>query len=481
MGSLPLKTISGYTSSKDFRLLQKVIGRVKDLSFQTYVQNQRQKEGFSNTNKAQITRAEIELLWLKELVQKIKESGAKKRTEKSLGGTLLVIYPLIEELADEFRQYPATNKEHVIAIFGEYIARGKGQQKPVMKRMLHNMHEKGTAIRRQEHVTRSILEMQQRNHEGWFIVFNTLTVNAQDYEKVFENGSTCWIKYKQRLEYAIRGRKKQKGDELVLTTFATTQRGKKTRRLHIHAIHCMKNLPAGNKDPNTGALAPNKILLTCMIPFWPYGISYPVMVRLGAGDAFGQLNWRWPAEYVKDRWQPIPAKPPESLARYLTRDMTKKQESSSVMPWRTKTTRHLGTAFTSRLLAGMSNNQLTAVMNLPSSKEIKLMYLTLPINLLRNAAQKEWTDRKMNDGRTRAATWKQLCKLAPVPPITQRLGVECQNAAALKTQRWLDSDMHDNQDIVDLIKSRLPDIERNLLGWSPGCDRWIFAGNINRP
>ena len=124
----------------------------------------------------------------------------------------------------KFKQFPSTVESHCILLFGGFIPRREYLDKEVdfltklsksnpqsksiklkleeaenvrqyllsVKKMLRN---KTLKARKYELSTRLRYEMHFRLKQGWFVLFNTLTCDAQNIHRVFEAGSLDWSNY----------------------------------------------------------------------------------------------------------------------------------------------------------------------------------------------------------------------------------------------------------------------------------------------
>lgn len=92
--------------------------------------------------------------------------------------------------------------EHLNSIFG-VTAKRSSVGDPLIAAMIESIQAKSILARIREISWRIEEEVSLRASEGWYIIFNTLTVRPGDYKKVFENGSYCWRDYVRCVERAV--------------------------------------------------------------------------------------------------------------------------------------------------------------------------------------------------------------------------------------------------------------------------------------
>src|SRR6516165_3313245 len=120
-------------------------------------------------------------------------------------------------------------------------------------------------------IQRLMNAMRQAHADGWFIVFDTLTL-ADDRLEAFYDNPNALRQY-----------------------FCVPEYGTANGRLHFHAVHFMRTLPTGSVDPNFGRRVRNRRQLNSLQNTWPYGYSMPIAVRY-TQDAFSRSGWLWPVD-----------------------------------------------------------------------------------------------------------------------------------------------------------------------------------------
>ena len=251
-----------------------------------------------------------------------------------------------------------------------------------------------------------------RLRQGWYLIFDTLTVHPDRYSQVFSAGSTTYRDYIRRWRYAC-------GGADCHTSFGVVEPGSKTGRLHFHVLHFCRNLPGRSTDPNRDELHPFRREIVACKRFWTAGFSTPIAVRLDPRhDAFSRLGWRWPVEKCGRTWIPITSNSPDSVVGYMSKYVCKAYQTVEKPIWRIRMTRNLGTQQLTPLLQRLTLKELLQLMAMPSLPRIKGSdHLTaLPLTLVRRLAAKEALTRApMN---RRRLSW--LLELSPRPTLLER-------------------------------------------------------------
>lgn len=175
---------------------------------------------------------------------------------------------------------------------------------------------------------RLLQELRFSQEEGWFVVFDTLTLNDDRWDQFFATPTAIRDHCRKigRLINKRLGRKARDSYTDVFRYFVVPEFGKKGDRLHFHCLYFCKELPYGSYDPNVGqANAYRREIKSFKV--WEYGFSSPVAMRY-SGDAFTRAGWRWPVERDKKtgHFFPVPVKPADAVAFYVTKYATKNVE-----------------------------------------------------------------------------------------------------------------------------------------------------------
>src|SRR2546430_1306736 len=96
--------------------------------------------------------------------------------------------------------------------------------------------------------------MRQAHADGWFIVFDTLTLADDRLEAFYDNPNALRDYFRDigRMVLAAEGRKANDSHADCYQYFCVPEYGTANGRLHFHAVHFMRTLPTGSVDPNFG-------------------------------------------------------------------------------------------------------------------------------------------------------------------------------------------------------------------------------------
>src|SRR5258706_433394 len=97
-------------------------------------------------------------------------------------------------------------------------------------------------------------EMRQAHADGWFIVFDTLTLADDRLEAFYDNPNALREYFSDivRMVLAAESRKVNYSHADCYQYFCVPEYGTANGRLHFHAVHFMRTLPTGSVDPNFG-------------------------------------------------------------------------------------------------------------------------------------------------------------------------------------------------------------------------------------
>lgn len=251
-----------------------------------------------------------------------------------------------------------------------------------------------------EYAHRLFVELKTRIDQGWYVIMNTLTVRDAYYRDLFRTGNYYARDYVRSIDRAV-GRRlygsvraadaaKAAGDEYH-SYFGVVEAGGKTGRLHMHYIHCVKELPPGLSDPNLNNPVGTKEELSAMKAFWPYGFSTPKPIRMSPTDAYGKLGWMWPN--VRSKSGVLVSRPVSSfeaaalyVCGYVRKGITLNPIQRKEYPWRTKLNRNFG----KQMLTELANYNLKLAITGEITSHTKLIlpkgYPLPPRHLLRHTA-----------------------------------------------------------------------------------------------
>src|SRR4051794_41261131 len=103
-------------------------------------------------------------------------------------------------------------------------------------------------------IQRLMNAMRQAHADGWFIVFDTLTLADDRLEAFYDNPNALRDYFRDigRMVLAAEGRKANDSHADCYQYFCAPEYGTANGRLHFHAVHFMRTLPTGSVDPNFG-------------------------------------------------------------------------------------------------------------------------------------------------------------------------------------------------------------------------------------
>lgn len=212
-------------------------------------------------------------------------------------------------------------------------------KKPGLRDEVSDTLVRGTmAMRRAYTVERVLSAMDAAYRDGWFVVFDTLTL-ADDKLAEFYKSPTLALRdhFRNVRRLCMRGDAKRLGVSCKLSKekdyrdehgewfqyFCVPEYGSEKGRLHFHALYLMRSLPVDTVDPNAGRRVRNLRQVPSLQSVWGFGHSMPISVRY-AGDAFGRAGWLTP---VKPDGKPIDFKPPIAVALYVAKYVNKKVDA----------------------------------------------------------------------------------------------------------------------------------------------------------
>src|SRR2546429_629429 len=109
-------------------------------------------------------------------------------------------------------------------------------------------------------IQRLMNAMRQAHADGWFIVFDTLTLADDRLEAFYDNPNALRDYFRDigRMVLAAEGRKANDSHADCYQYFCVPEYGTANGRLHFHDVHFMRTLPTGSVDPNFGRRVRNR-------------------------------------------------------------------------------------------------------------------------------------------------------------------------------------------------------------------------------
>ena len=302
---------------------------------------------------------------------------------------------LLDDYPVKYRSFGAALRaygsveDHCRYIFGDYMPLVRqGAVKDTIAAAIYNSARKKTTRARVSQLMYLLTaEFEYALANGWFVVFNTLTVADWSHDIVFSKGSRAWTDYVRRVERASPG----------ATVFGVVEHGSKTGRLHIHCLHFLPSLPSGCVDPNAGLVHATNRVIDGFRRFWSYGHSMPIAVRLATRDSFSALGWRWPADIVDGRILPTDKKHYEAVVAYLIKYVSKSYaQPKEFYQWRTRRTRSLGLRQIESFLSCLKLTEIKVLLKYPAlmSSKTRCRSARVPLNLMRRQLCKSFLRRK---------------------------------------------------------------------------------------
>src|SRR5450830_1106649 len=173
-------------------------------------------------------------------------------------------------------------------------------------------------------IQRLMNAMRQAHADGWFIVFDTLTLADDRLEAFYDNPNALRDYFRDigRMVLAADGRKANDLHADCYQYFCVPEYGTANGRLHFHAVHFMRTLPTGSVDPNFGRRVRNRRQLNSLQNTWPYGYSMPIAVRY-TQDAFSRSGWLW---RVDAKGEPLKTTSYMAVGFYVAKYVNKKSD-----------------------------------------------------------------------------------------------------------------------------------------------------------
>lgn len=318
----------------------------------------------------------------------------------------------------EFSEFPPTNREHIQRLFNYYLSykRDFRRKERVLKDSgcsdlylrekfindfiqgrLDDLHLKTYRARRFEYINRMRMELRSRSQEGWFFIFNTLTVRTEDLDEVFvksqSSSDSAWRKYIRDFDNLCaissfgsvhKARQAKRSGVEYHKYFAVVEHGSLHGRLHIHVLHYVRNLPIGCLDPNRSKSVGVYEEIEFLKSLWSYGRSCPKALRYSSLDAFGRLGWKWPHKLKSGILVPLNAGSVDGIAFYMAKYMSKSFEEfkGDIRIWRIRLSKNLGLVLIKSKVRTLKKTILLKMLQFKVIP-IKICGLRIPLTLWR--------------------------------------------------------------------------------------------------
>lgn len=307
----------------------------------------------------------------------------------------------------------------------------------LIEKLIENMKISCIESRKTELKARLLLEAKYRVSQGWYCIFDTLTVKEHMQNDVFKKGSTIWTDYIRKIDRVIgitlhgdwrtAVAARAAGDEFHVY-FAVVERGHKKGTPHYHVLHFMKVLPYGCSDPNSGRSRPFHREIQSFKKYWrPYGFSTPIAVRFNNSDAYANDNWVFPIE--KDTGLAIKCGSPEQIIGYITKYIQKSYDEritrkEGFTQWRTKMSQSIGKNLSKKIMQNLTMLQCELILRIRSRKYLQFQNENLPLWTLKKLAMKKILNKK--NQQTPKKLWIQMTQLKPRDSFLKRVNAMIQ-------------------------------------------------------
>lgn len=277
-----------------------------------------------------------------------------------------------------FKLFPDTIEEHSKKLLGVYSKPRKIHNNPVFNKFMELFRDGNIKSRVRDLKALLFWESKMRIDQGWYFVFNTLTVTDASLKGVFDARSSAFSDYVRSVDRSVaksvagsyrKARRLYNSDNVDSDYhfyFAVVERGSVTGRPHIHVIHMMRDLPVGSYDPNKGLDLPRNREISLFKKFWKYGTSTPIAVRFNNADAYGRDGWRWPVKSTPSGYKSLDITDPCAIISYVSKYVSKSYQSNIMkgdyFPWRIRKSQRLGQAFLTKIVNKLNENQLLTMM-----------------------------------------------------------------------------------------------------------------------
>ena len=208
------------------------------------------------------------------------------------------------------RSYKEVSKAmRLLPKISEIFERFEIKERVVVKSLLSTyMSELVRKTRKREFIVRNLLEVSEAYEKGWYMVFQTLTIDPKKafdqgmeveeylfrgrkielYLKKLQNGVLLSMYPKKSLRQI---RKEVDKEELKVQNYfrySIVFEPHKNGRPHAHMLLFMKKLPVGvlTVDPNKNYNEKTRRQVVGFAKYWQHGFSMPIAVRFNKTDAY---------------------------------------------------------------------------------------------------------------------------------------------------------------------------------------------------
>ncbi len=356
----------------------------------------------------------------------------------------------LKNIKKELNQWDTIKKHWEKTTNTDYIKNVKIYN-PLEETMLSILEQSAIKARKQQILWRIRLGLREAHHNGWYIIFNTLTISTDKCNHVWNRQNRVFAKYIYQFD-KITGKDNH-------NYFAVVEEGSINSREHIHVIHTLKDIPNDWKtDPNKSKLIPTNRIIDQARSTWQYGFSSPIAVRINASDAYSRLNWQWPVTHTTSQQpQPIESGTSDKLASYVSKYLTKTLEHKGENSWKVKIRQKFGLTILNHSIKQLNNQQIKILLRLQNSRTIKILEKPIPLNLLKVSSHREMLKRLTKSKRFTLHTtltaqdsiMKRLSNLTQPTTIYNQ-----QNSTYVDQRKLQNTEISKIQDVFDIISDQ---------------------------
>lgn len=383
--------------NKEYRLYRGILSRSQRIEWQI--------ENNKELPEDIVLHAEVNIKLLKQLKERLTRLVSNNIItpvpDAQYNNSYLKIYRI-------FHNHGST-RDHLESIFGDNLKTITRETCQLREQFYYDLRLLNLNARQQEQNTLFTWEMSYRLKQGYYPVFNTLTVTNEYIDKVFKKGSRCFSTYIKSINRLV-------GKHPY---FAVTEIGDRHGRLHIHVMHLLPRLPEGAADPNVGRSLPDRRELVCLKGKWKYGLSAPMIFRYSEDDPWGKLGYRWP---LGEDGEPIEAGSWIRGAGYMSKYISKSYATLK-RPIKCRTKKSRGVGLT-QLRKAINQQPLSTLMTLvitPIKTDLKILNRRMPSQLVHKEAQRNLMQRLKNSDKRKLKIPKSLMELKAQSSLAQRL------------------------------------------------------------
>jgi len=397
-----------------------------------------------------------------------------KHMEDRLANTSLTDHELLDsEFAFVRNEMKKSVDQCLKENFGRDVRKGKRKEYPEdVAVLIAEGKERAKKARVACHKYRLLEQFRICKEEGWYCVFDTLTVADWKVEEVFGQDSMVFRDYVRRVRRrvgahlygSVAAADRCASPSDYFHYFAVVER---EPRLHIHVVMFLKALPPEMaRDPNSGVFDGENRCISALKKYWQGGYSEPIAVRFSGYDPYGKLGWKWPLRAGKA----LTPKPVEALAQYVLKYINKSYGKELDGKWRTRMSRQFGLRNLRVNLRKLSLNQLAYLIE--TALPVKKGSRSIPLSICRTEALRVFLS-EMNKKQlmTTGKMWrvrKSLISLEPRQPYVERLRSTIRRRQPRKSRHWSTTGMWTRiwlgADISDLFQKLFPDIKEEVIG-----------------